>query len=173
MSLIEKLALGMLVLSSTTLVACSNLDKKTDPQNNYAETTTVEWKPLKIGESVTLDGSYNPNDKGLKITLHEAKIDESIQLNQDYTSVNYDGFTPVVVKGTLENTGQSHIDLTAFEIIDANGSVGKWVPYLEGVSTMLPDGLNPTQKIEFTDVFAIQNKGGFDLNYGGQTWRID
>lgn len=126
----------------------------------------------KIGEPFTFTEKDNPLDEGLKITITEAKIDTTIQLNDEYSSEDYTGYTPVLVKAVFENTTNDVIDISSFEILDAQGDMGKWKAYLEGVSSLMPDVLTAGQKVNLTQVYAIKNPGAFDLTYGGVTWKV-
>ncbi|KXT75259.1 hypothetical protein STRDD10_00373 [Streptococcus sp. DD10] len=94
-----------------------------------------------MGGTVIYDGSFNPDDKGLKVTITEVTIDENIQLNSEYSSHDFTGYTPVVIKATFENPTDKYIDTTAFNILDSEGETGQWNAYLEGVNTLDPDGL--------------------------------
>lgn len=150
-------------VTETTITTTS--DVATNSSNSKVSTP-------KVGEPYIFDKETNSLDEGLKITITEAKIDTSIQLNNEYSSEDYTGYTPVLVKSIFENTTDDVIDLTSFEILDANGDMGKWNPYLEGISTLMPDVLTAGQKVNLTQVYAIKNPGAFDLTYGGVTWKI-
>ncbi|HFI0796567.1 TPA: hypothetical protein ACGO6M_002225 [Streptococcus suis] len=173
------------ILSALTLAACATstsavktTSETVESQSSAASTTNSTetsaeqtYTPLTIGDSYTFgEGDYI--NGGLKITLTEAYVDESVQLNQEYSSENYDGYLPVIVKTTFENTGNNYVDITNFEILDSEGHMGKWAPYIEGVSTLMPDGLSPNQKVHLIDVYAIKNNVDFDLTYGGITWSV-
>lgn len=194
----KSILLGILLFGLVFLVACSN-DNSTEIKKLKSEIEKLEatnkkltsqlaiydkavkksddealkYKPLELGQSHTFNKDFNGGmSDGLKITVSTANMDTNIQLNQEYSSENYTGMTPIIAKIIYENTSNKTIDLTSFSIIDSKGIVGKWSPYIDGVSTMLPDVLTPGQKVESTEVFAIKNPGGFDLTYNDVTWHV-
>ncbi len=148
-------------------------DQATTKDATSSSGTVAKAPSPKIGEPFTFTEKDNSLDEGLKITVTEAKIDTSIQLNNEYSSEDYTGYTPVLVKAVFENTTNDVIDITSFEILDATGEMGKWNAYVEGVSSNMPDVLTGGQKVNLTEVYAIKNPGAFDLTYGGITWKVD
>lgn len=162
-----------------TLIACSN-EKETSSSSSDVETeqtsteTRKENQFLRVGESHVYDDSYNGGEySGLKMTVDKAEIDKNIQLGQDGSSINYDGYVPVRVEVTYENTSDKTIDLISTDIIDSTGATGLQVYYVEGVTSNIPDVLTAGQKVKITEVFAIKNEGQFDITYCGKTWRVN
>ena len=169
---------SLLLLSVSILSSCSQSEKSESASEIITTETTAEndakkeYTPLLIGESYTFPEEDMLNG-GLKITLTDAYFDNSVQLNQEYSSDNFDGYTPIIVKAVFENTGNKYVDITCFELLDSNGEMGKWAPYIEGVSSDMPDGLSPQQKVNLIFVYGIKNNADFDLTYSGVTWSID
>lgn len=167
------------LLSSILLVGCSNTQQESaeviTPSSEVVVETISEPKPkiFGVGDSYTFVAEDFTNSTGLKITVEEVAINKELSLNTDYSSEDYSGLVPVVLTTTFENTTNDYIDIGAFEILDADGNMGKWVPYLEGTSTQMPDGLNAGQKVKMVQVFGSPSEKNFDLTYSGATWRVE
>lgn len=136
--------------------------------------TNQKSKQLTTGDSYIFNKNANGGlDEGLKITVNSVSVDKSLDLNLKYTTEDYTGMIPLVIKTTFENTSNKTIDLTSFSVIDSHNQVGKWVAYYEGVSSEMPDVLTAGQKVELTDVIAVYNEGSIDLTYNGATWKVN
>ncbi|MGT2752222.1 hypothetical protein [Streptococcus porcinus] len=175
MKKLSLVAVSTLLLFSLTACTTSNskeIKKIEKVSTSSSEKEQQKTPVLTVGDSHTFDDSFNGGtEKGLKITVNKIAIDKNIQLNTEYSNQDYTGMIPVIAEATFENTSNRTIDLTAFSIIDSKGDVGKWVPYLEGVTTQSVDVLTAGQKVNQTFVFAIKNEGGVDLTYNDATWK--
>lgn len=144
-----------------------------DEANSQTSTSSRrQSNVLSVGDSYTFKESDYSNSTGLKITVSSVTVDKSLQLNSEYSTQDFTGLVPVVVKTTFENTTSDYIDITSFSLLASNGNMGKWNPYLEGISTGMPDGLNAGQNVEMVQVYGSPSETNFDLTYDTITWRV-
>ena len=166
------------------LGACSQKEETKDTKSTVDSTTIVEEskstpevKNLAVGEMYKFteedleESGYD--SVGLELTVDKISVDKNLQLNTDYSVEDYTGLVPIIVDATFKNTTDKPIDLTAFNLITKDGEQGKWVPYLEGVSTESVDALNAGQTIKMRTVFGSPIENNFYLNYENATWEVN
>lgn len=174
----------MSVCSLIILGACSQDNESKQTESTVESTTIVkesestpEIENLAIGESYTFtekDFEQSGYDNvGLEVTVDKVSIDKELELNTDYSSEDYSGLVPIIVDATFKNTSENAIDLTTFNLITKDGEQGKWVPYLEGVSSESVDALNAGQTVKQTVVFGSPVEKNFYLNYDRAAWEVN
>ncbi|CAM2759561.1 putative lipoprotein [Streptococcus acidominimus] len=166
------------------LGACSQKEETNDTKSTVESTMIVEEsssapevKNLAVGETYKFtekDLEQSGYDNvGLELTVDKISVDKNLQLNTDYSDEDYTGLIPIIIDATFKNTTDKSIDLTSFDLITKDGEQGKWVPYLEGVSTEGVDVLNPGQSIKLKEVFGSPTENNFYLNYANAAWEVN
>lgn len=176
----KKIKFIILMLLIVVLTACCKQDstptsvskEQTEHSSGTAETTEQSSTIFAVGESYVFPSEDSING-GLKITVDSVVFDKTIALENGDSSRNFDGLIPVVVTATFENTTNRYIDIGVFELLDKDGNMGQWSPYVEGISQGSTSGLNSGQKMKIVEVFGSPSEKGIDLTYAYATWRIE